>query len=100
ISNANAMMIRHSSARSVVGPARHRVCVVDPNEKWLDEWSDNFERLGIEFLHSPAIAHLDHFDMRSLLAYVVLSGREDELIESGCAKIRKLHGLGQTQVGL
>ena len=38
--------------------------------------------------------------MRSLLAYAVLSGREDELIESGCAEIRKLHGLGQTQVGL
>ncbi|KAL7480934.1 hypothetical protein ACHAW6_006605, partial [Cyclotella cf. meneghiniana] len=100
VSNANAMMLRRSSARSVVGPTRHRVCVVDPNEKWLDEWSDNFKRLGIEFLRSPAIAHPDHFDMRSLLAYAVLSGREDELIESGCAEIRKLHGLGQTQVGL
>ena len=30
----------------------------------------------------------------------VANGREDELIESGCAEIRKLHGLGQTQVGL
>eukprot|EP00804_Cyclotella_cryptica_P018221 CCRYP_005960-RA/>CCRYP_005960-RA protein AED:0.03 eAED:0.03 QI:75/1/1/1/1/1/3/59/463 len=96
VSNANAMMTR----RSIAGPPQHRVCVVDPNEKWLSEWTDNFKRLGIEFLRSPAIAHPDHFDLRSLLAYAVLSGREAELIESGCAEIRKLHGLGQTQVGL
>ena len=42
----------------------------------------------------------DHFDNTALLAYAVANGREDELIESGCAEIRKLHGLGQTQVGL
>lgn len=57
-------------------------------------------RLGIQFLRSPAIAHPDHFDMNALLAYAVANDREDELIESGCSEIRKLHGLGQTQVGL
>ena len=46
------------------------------------------------------MAHPDHFDMNALLAYAVANDREDELIESGCAKIRALHGLGQTQVGL
>lgn len=57
-------------------------------------------RLGIKYLRSPAMAHPDHFDMNALLAYAVANGREDELIESGCAQIRQLHGLGQTQVGL
>ena len=57
-------------------------------------------RLGIQFLRSPALAHPDHFDVNALLAYAVNHNREDELIESGCADIRKLHGLGQTQVGL
>jgi len=60
----------------------------------------NLIRLGIKYLRSPAIAHSDHFDATALLAYAVANDREDELIESGCAEIRKLHGLGQTQVGL
>ncbi|KAL7477323.1 hypothetical protein ACHAW6_003128 [Cyclotella cf. meneghiniana] len=38
--------------------------------------------------------------MHLLLAYAVLSGHEDELIESRCTETQKLHGLGQTQVGL
>ena len=38
--------------------------------------------------------------MNALLAYAVANDREDELIESGCSKIRELYGLGQTQVGL
>lgn len=57
-------------------------------------------RLGIEFLRSPAMAHPDHFDMNALLVYAIDNDREDELIESGCADIRNLHGLGQTQIGL
>ena len=48
------------------------------------------QRLGIEFLRSPAIAHPDQFDMRALLAYAVANDREDELIESGCSEIRKV----------
>lgn len=57
-------------------------------------------RLGIQYLRSPALAHPDNFDINGLLAYAVANGREDELVESGCSEIRKLHGLGQTQVGL
>ena len=64
------------------------------------QWIINLTRLGIKYLRSPAIAHSDHFDATALLAYAVANNREDELIESGCAEIRKLHGLGQTQVGL
>ncbi|KAL7533690.1 hypothetical protein ACHAXR_008539 [Thalassiosira sp. AJA248-18] len=96
VHNANASMKRNKG----LGPSEKSICVVDPNENWLGGWSENFARLGIQFLRSPAMAHPDHFDMNALLAYAVANDREEELKESGCAKIRKLHGLGQTQVGL
>ena len=59
-------------------------------------------RLGIEYLRSPAMAHPDHFDVHSLLAYAVSNRRDErELIDSGCSSLRQLAGLGhQTHVGL
>ena len=58
-------------------------------------------RLGIEYLRSPAMAHPDHFDVNSLLAYAVSNHREHELYDSGCSSLRQLNGLGhQTHVGL
>ncbi|KAK1736822.1 FAD-NAD(P)-binding protein [Skeletonema marinoi] len=95
--NSASESIRYSRG---VGPSTKKVCVVDPSGEWLGRWNDNFDRLGIEYLRSPALAHPDHFDINSLLAYAVANDREDELVESGCAQIRKLFGLGQTQVGL
>jgi len=97
VNNANVSMKKRHNG---LGPSEKKICVVDPNDKWLGGWSENFARLGIKFLRSPTMAHPDHFDMNALLAYAVANNREDELIESGCAKIRKLHGLGQTQIGL
>ena len=96
VNNANVTMGR----RNGVGPSNHSVIVVDPSERWMDKWAENFQTLEIDYLRSPALAHPDHFDVNSLLAYAVSHGRENELIESGCGKIKALHGLGQTQVGL
>ncbi|KAL7544271.1 hypothetical protein ACHAWF_007651 [Thalassiosira exigua] len=96
VKNANAFMGRYKG----VGPSEKRVCVIDPKDTWLRSWSENFSRLGIEFLRSPAMAHPDHFDMNALLAFAIANDRENELLESGCANIRKLRGLGQTEVGL
>mmetsp|Transcript_14442 Transcript_14442/g.34820 ORF Transcript_14442/g.34820 Transcript_14442/m.34820 type:complete len:486 (-) Transcript_14442:52-1509(-) len=100
VSNANASMKKRYKGTGGVGPSEKKICVVDPNDSWLGGWSENFARLGIKFLRSPAMAHPDHFDMNALLAYAVANDREDELIESGCAQIRELDGLGQTQFGL
>lgn len=95
VNNANVTMGR----RNGVGPSNHSVIVVDPSQ-WMDKWASNFRTLEIDYLRSPALAHPDHFDVNALLAYAVSQGRENELIESGCGKIKALHGLGQTQVGL
>ncbi|KAG7371320.1 L-lysine 6-monooxygenase NADPH-requiring [Nitzschia inconspicua] len=77
-----------------------RICVIDPSNGWLSSWKSNFERLEIQFLRSPALAHPDMFDPHALLSYAVQHGREDELLESGCGDIKKLLALGQSQIGL
>ncbi len=93
LQKANKYMSKNSNKKK-------SVCVVDPHPKWLQGWSTNFDRLGIEFLRSPVMAHPDHFDINALLAYAIANGREHELIESGCYDNKSLLSLGQTQVGL
>jgi lysine/ornithine N-monooxygenase len=83
-----------------VGPVSKEICVIDPHPCWMDGWKNNFDKLGIEFLRSPTIAHPDHFDTNALLAYAITKNREDELIESGCYDNKYLLPLGQTQIGL
>jgi len=68
VSNANVSMGRR---RNGVGPSNHSVIVVDPSQHWMERWADNFKALEIEYLRSPALAHPDHFDVNSLLAYAV-----------------------------
>jgi lysine/ornithine N-monooxygenase len=82
------------------GPSKKTICVIDPHANWMDGWKQNFEKLGISHLRSPAMAHPDHFDQNALLAYAISNGREDELIESGCFEQKSLLSLGQTQIGL
>jgi L-lysine 6-monooxygenase (NADPH-requiring) len=79
---------------------KKRICVVDGAARWLDSWQTNFERLSIQYLRSPALAHPDMFDPHALLSYAVQHGREDELLESGCGDMKKLLPLGQSQIGL
>ena len=64
--------------------------VLTSNQNTMPHFYLHLLRLGIRFLRSPAIAHPDHFDMRALLTYAVANNRQDELIESGCAEIRKV----------
>lgn len=77
-----------------------RICVVDPNPNWLDQWERNFKTLDILFLRSPALAHSCYFDQNALLAYAISEGREDELLESGCSDIKSLKGTILPSVGL
>jgi hypothetical protein len=79
---------------------RRKVCVVDSADRWLASWQSNFDRLGIEYLRSPALAHPDLFDPLALLSYAVRQDREDELLESGCGDMKQLLPLGQSQIGL
>lgn len=88
------MASKNSSSRS------KRICVIDPNPIWLNEWERNFQTLGISFLRSPALAHCSYFDQNALLAYAISEGREDELLESGCSDIKSLKGTILPQVGL
>ena len=77
-----------------------RICVIDPNSQWLDQWEKNFNTLDISFLRSPTLAHCSYFDKNALLAYAFTEGREDELLESGCSEIKSLNGTIKPQVGL
>jgi FAD-NAD(P)-binding len=79
---------------------KYRVAIVDPSPRWLSQWRERFEILGIQTLRSPAMAHPDLFDQNALLAFAMANGREKELIESGCGDITSLIPLGQPQVGL
>lgn len=76
------------------------VCVVDPHPDWMQGWSENFAKLDIRHLRSPVKAHPNMFDSNALLAYALHAHREDDLFESGCSDVKRLVGLGQTQVGL
>eukprot|EP00977_Amphora_coffeiformis_P009724 scaffold2243_cov165-Amphora_coffeaeformis.AAC.4 len=77
------------------------VCVIDPESGWLHNWKTNFSQLRINHLRSPAMAHPDAFDKNALVAYACHRQREKkELYESGCADMKQLYGLGETQVGL
>jgi Pyridine nucleotide-disulphide oxidoreductase len=81
-------------------PRNLRVAVVDPAPSWLEAWRKQFGCLDIPHLRSPAMAHPDMFDSNAMLAYAIRHGRQDELVESGCANLAQLLPLGQTQVGL
>ena len=75
-----------------------KICVIDP-EPWMKAWHKRFKALDIHWLRSPAGAHPDLFDMRSLLAYAVTNGRTDELLESGAVN-QQLRSLGEAHTGL
>jgi hypothetical protein len=81
-------------------PLKKKVCVVDPSGGWMVGWKENFSKLDIEFLRSPALAHPDAFDENALLAFAVSQGREDELLASGCSDVSRLRGLGEAYNGL
>lgn len=84
-------------------PTTRRVCVIDPNPDWTRAWNDDFSRLEIAFLRSPAMAHPDHFDANALQSYAVANGREDELFETGVVSHhghRSFALLGQHQAGV
>ncbi|CAJ1936399.1 unnamed protein product [Cylindrotheca closterium] len=79
---------------------RKKVAVVDPSGEWMTCWNQNFSKLGISFLRSPAMAHPDAFDGSSLVAYAVTNEREAELRASGCADHCQLQGLAEVHTGL
>lgn len=85
---------------------QQKVAVIDPHNEWMYEWKQNFKALDIKYLRSPAIAHPDMFDTNALLAKAHALSTDNEkvpsdmLIESGCAEIRELLPLGQSQIGL
>jgi hypothetical protein len=76
-----------------------RVCVIDANPNWLDEWEKNFKALDITFLRSPAVAHSCFFDRNALLAFAISEGRENELLDSGCSEIKSLKGTSMPHNG-
>jgi len=76
------------------------ICVLDPSPQWMDTWKTQFDQLQIKHLRSPVLGHPDIFDNKALLTYARHHNREDELFESGCAEMKQLHGLGETQTGL
>jgi hypothetical protein len=80
--------------------SKKKVCVVDPSGDWMVGWKENFSKLDITFLRSPALAHPDAFDENALLAFAVSEGREDELLASGCSDVSRLRGLGEAYSGL
>ena len=90
------------AVRSMRGLHRQlRVCVIDPQPGWLHAWQSNFERLRIEHLRSPALAHPDTFDVHALLAFACQQQRDQtELHESGCFDVKQLQGLYETHSGL
>jgi len=57
------------------------ICVIDPTEGWLCEWSGRFKALGIDFLRSPAFATPAYNDDAALGRYALANGREKELHE-------------------
>jgi len=79
---------------------KKKVCVIDPSGDWLVGWKENFSKLDIKFLRSPALAHPDAFDENALLAFAVSQGREHELLASGCSDTTRLRGLGEAYNGL
>lgn len=94
----NHVFSRHHK-NSTKGSKRN-VAVVDPSGEWMTCWNQNFTKLDISFLRSPAMAHPDAFDASSLVAYAVTNGREDELRASGCADHCQLRGLAEAHTGL
>ena len=77
------------------------VAVIDPHPDWMTGWSKHFANLNIQFLRSPCMAHPDLFDKNALLAYAEMHGRQNELIESGCAdELLASRTLYESQVGL
>jgi hypothetical protein len=67
----------------------------------MNDWNQNFSKLDIEYLRSPALAHPDAFDENALLAFAVATGRDkDELLASGCSEASTLRGLGEAYNGL
>ena len=96
------LSVRKSSCHRIKNPTKtkKKVCVIDPSGDWMVGWKENFSKLDITFLRSPALAHPDAFDENALLAFAVSQGREKELLASGCSDVTRLRGLGEAYNGL
>lgn len=78
-----------------------RIAVIDPSGSWMSSWNANFDRLQIQFLRSPALAHPDAFDQTSLLAFSVSRGCDQtDLKASGCSDMTSLRPLSGAHNGL
>ena len=65
------------------------MCVIDP-ECWLTTWHSRFKNLDIKWLRSPFGAHPDTFDAKSMLAFAISQGRDNEILDSGLANNKAL----------
>lgn len=65
-----------------------RVCVIDPGERFLDEWNKRFAALEIEVLRSPAFAHPAACEPPALMNFAVREGRVSELHNVPCNTTR------------
>lgn len=92
IIRASNWISRNSNSKS------KRICVIDAMP-WLHTFEENFKTLDISFLRSPALAHCSYFDRNALLAYAVSTGRENELLDSGCSDIKSLKGTSMPHNG-
>ena len=36
-----------------------RLCIIDPHDKPMYKWQKNTERIGMEYLRSPSVHHID-----------------------------------------
>ena len=92
----------HRAASCLHKSSTKRTCVIDPSGGWMTAWQEKFNILDIRFLRSPVLAsHPDLFDKNALLAYAVKTGRDKtDLLESGCADVKSLQSLGESQIGL
>ena len=52
-----------------------RLCIIDPHDKPMYKWKKNTERIGMEYLRSPSVHHID-VDPFSLQKYAVHSNQE------------------------
>eukprot|EP00040_Diaphanoeca_grandis_P003507 m.25086 g.25086 ORF g.25086 m.25086 type:complete len:544 (-) comp14873_c1_seq1:8-1639(-) len=56
-----------------------KVCVVDPGDRFMEQWERQFATLEIKHLRSPMFAHPDAYDEVSLLTYATTNNREKEI---------------------
>jgi hypothetical protein len=61
---------------------RIAVCVIDPGSHFMQSWNTRFDKLEINHLRSPAIAHPVAFDPTALVNFAIEKGRTSELIDA------------------